>query len=165
MKTCTVLPSTPALVTASTTACSVIECHGVPSASGGCTWLWHKQPPSHPARRVSTYWICTSPCNCQSRACGKLSTLLIHFGHSQSKSLIQHFPLFSHPTLSTVCCSVPPQKQLWGFALCSKWHTADSNALIQFFCSQMFQLHRTFVIQTLSSQETYLASLSILGFL
>lgn len=49
--------------------------------------------PSHPARRVSTYWLCTSSCNSQSRACGKLSTLLIHFGHLQFKSLIQHFSL------------------------------------------------------------------------
>lgn len=117
MKTCTVLPSTPALVTASITACSVIECHGVPSASGGCTWLWHKQPPSHPARRISTYWLCTSSCNCQSRACGKLSTLLIHFGHSQSKSLIQHFPL---------CFPIP----LWALSAAQFLHRSSSGVLL-----------------------------------
>lgn len=46
MKACTVLPSTPARITASTAAFSVIECHGVPSASGGCTWLWYRQAAS-----------------------------------------------------------------------------------------------------------------------
>lgn len=73
--------------------CSVIECHGVPSALGECSWLWYREPPSHPAQRIRAYWLCTSSCNCQSRARGKLSTLLIHFGHLQFKSLIQHFPL------------------------------------------------------------------------
>lgn len=49
MKTCTVLPSIPALITTSTAACSVIECHRVPSALEGALGygtgsLLHTQP-------------------------------------------------------------------------------------------------------------------------
>lgn len=75
---------------------SSLLCHWMPQSPqclGGCPWLWYRQPPSHPAWRVSTHWFCISSWNCQSRACGKFSTLLIHFGHLQFKSMIQRFSL------------------------------------------------------------------------
>lgn len=65
-----VLSYTPALVTSSTATCSVIGCHGAPSALGGCTWLWYRQRPSHPAPRISTSWLCTGSCNCQGNCQG-----------------------------------------------------------------------------------------------
>lgn len=144
MKMCTVLPSTPACAAPTAAACSLIEPHGLPSALGECICLWCRQPPYHPAQRDSGYWLCTRSYNDQSGGCRKLSALLIHLCHLQSKSMSQpwiSFCVFPSHWLRSLLLS-PSPRAAPGF--CSRQ---------QVTCSRQQHSHSAFLLPGVSAPQ------------